>query len=150
MERTWDGQPVAQDPPYGVGIVVFRNNALGREYLILHRGHQGADFEGEWAWGNPGGARQPGEATDAAAKRELLEETGLDLEIHRTDFGSDEWVVYMAVAPRDAVVRLSEEHDRSEWVSVDEAVGRCSPDVVASQFARVDERLARCARVRTA
>lgn len=145
MERTWDGQPIAPDPPHGVAIVVFRNNAAGREYLILHRAHHGPTYEGEWAWGNPGGARWPGEPVDGCAKRELREETGLDLEVYRTDFGGPEWVVYMAMAPPDAPVILSEEHDRYEWVPVEEAIARCTPESVALQFERVHERLARCA-----
>ena len=145
MERTWDGLPVAQDQPRGVGVVVFRNSVVGREYLILHRAHLSDGYEGEWAWGGPGGARLPGEAVDRCAKRELVEETGLDLEVHRTDFGNEACVIYVAVAPPDASVRLSEEHDRFEWVPLAEAVSRCSPPEVAEQFERVHDRLARCA-----
>lgn len=63
---TWDGLPVAPEPPHGACVVVRR--AAG-EYLVLHRAHLGRDFAGDWAWTPPAGSRQPGEPVLAAALR---------------------------------------------------------------------------------
>jgi hypothetical protein len=77
--RTWDGEPIAPDPPFGAAIVVFReNDAAGGllQFLLLHRVPRGTDDDGAWAWGPPAGARHPGEPLLACATRELREETG--------------------------------------------------------------------------
>lgn len=62
-----------QRPGVGVGIVVFRDPSL-REALLVRRGN--APSKGHWA--PPGGRVEWGEALNAAAQRELREETGLD------------------------------------------------------------------------
>jgi 8-oxo-dGTP diphosphatase len=80
METTWDGLPVAPEPPFACAIVVWRERDGRREFLLLHRlAPGGPGFDREWAWTPPSGARQPGEEPDAAATRELREETGLDV-----------------------------------------------------------------------
>ena len=78
---TYDGLPIAQDPPHGAAIIVRRpapDAPGGREYLVLHRAHHGPDYAGDWAWTPPSGSRQPGEPVLGAALRELAEETGLE------------------------------------------------------------------------
>jgi 8-oxo-dGTP pyrophosphatase MutT (NUDIX family) len=124
---TWDGTPISPEPPHGATVVVFRRMPDGIEVLMLHRAQRGADYEGDWAWTPPAGARLPGEPIEACARRELLEETGLDLAPRLTDCGSDDWWVYVAEAPADARVMLDREHDRYEWSPVDVAVARCRP-----------------------
>ena len=57
----------------GVGLVVWR----GDEVLLIRRGKP--PFEGQWSV--PGGRVEPGELLQAAANRELLEETGTTAEI---------------------------------------------------------------------
>jgi 8-oxo-dGTP pyrophosphatase MutT (NUDIX family) len=138
---TYDGLPVAEDPPFGASIVVYRRAGAGLEFLILHRAHEGPTYEGDWAWTPPAGARLPGEAPDICASRELYEETRLQLSIRPTRHGSVDWLVYVAEAPGDAVVALDDEHDRFEWVSPPEAVARCRPDQVSVQLRAVAEGL---------
>ena len=77
METTWDGKPIASEPPYGAMVLVYRMNGEQPEFLILHRAQLGPDFEGDWAWTPPSGARQPGETIEECARRELWEEAGL-------------------------------------------------------------------------
>ena len=62
------------DRPYvGVGVVVFR----GEEVLLAKRGKK-PRFN---SWSIPGGAQELGETIEDAAHREIMEETGLVIEI---------------------------------------------------------------------
>jgi 8-oxo-dGTP pyrophosphatase MutT (NUDIX family) len=132
---TWDGKPVSREKPHGVSILVYRRAEQGYEFLILHRAHHGAAYEGEWAWTPPSGSRYPGESVLECARRELWEEAGLSLPIQRTGYGSEEWEVYIAEAgPTDEVRLLDKEHDRFEWVPVEVAVRRCLPEEVSNSL----------------
>ena len=131
MDTTWDGLPISREPPYGASVVVFRRVAGALELLMLHRAHHGPEYEGDWAWTPPSGARLPGEPIEVCARRELLEESGLDLEIEPTACGTAEWHVFVAEAPAVAQVVLDGEHDRHVWVTCDDAVGRCRPDLAS-------------------
>lgn len=131
MEATWDGLPISREPPYGASVVVFRGAAGTLELLMLHRAHHGPDYEGDWAWTPPSGARLPGEPIEMCARRELVEESGLDLEPEPTACGTAEWYVFVAEAPADAQVVLDAEHDRCVWVTCEEAVRRCRPDLAS-------------------
>ena len=136
-KTTWDGAPISPDPPFGVSIIVYRQNDNDYEFLILHRAHNGPEYEGDWAWTPPSGSRYPGEAVTDCARRELLEETGLSLTITPTEYGSEQWHVYVAEARMHDIVRLDEEHDRYEWTPMAIAVHRCLPDVVGRSLAAV-------------
>ncbi len=61
-------------PALTVDIAVFRGRAGERDVLLVKRRDE--PFAGMWAL--PGGFVEEGETLDAAARRELLEETGLD------------------------------------------------------------------------
>ena len=56
-------------PVPAVGAIVFR----GSEVLLVKRGHE----PNRGRWSIPGGALNPGETVEAAAVREVAEETGL-------------------------------------------------------------------------
>lgn len=135
---TWDGQRRAEDPPYGATIVVYRLNRSVPEFLLLHRGQSGPDFEGDWAWTPPAGARLPGEKISDCAKRELKEEAGLTGEPEETLFGSREWAAYSLEVGADVRVTLHDtEHDRYEWVALKTAEALCSPEIVMETIRRV-------------
>lgn len=136
---TWDGLPVSDERPHGVTVVVYRWADQGLEVLLLHRAHQGPEYEGDWAWTPPAGARFPGEAVEACARRELREEAGLTLEVRPTACGTADWHVYVAEAPPCAAVSLEHdpEHDRYEWLPAAAAVARCRPVRVAEALERV-------------
>jgi 8-oxo-dGTP diphosphatase len=57
-------------PRVGIGIVLLR----GDEVLLVKRGKP----PGVGQWSLPGGAQELGETAEACARRELLEETGLE------------------------------------------------------------------------
>lgn len=134
LSTTWDGLPVAPDRPHGAAILVYRWEGAERRWLVLHRAHHGRDYEGDWAWGPPSGARLPGEPVLEGAARELEEEAGLVLPL--IEVGLDrEWAAFLAEAPADAEVLLSAEHDAYAWLPLEEAVARISPAPVAAGVA---------------
>jgi 8-oxo-dGTP pyrophosphatase MutT (NUDIX family) len=138
VERTWDGLPVAPEKPYASCVVVWRDSAGGgREFLLLHRAHEGPSYAGDWAWTPPSGARLPGETPAHAAARELQEETGLALDIQSAEGAapSDAVALFVARAPHDAAVRLDPEHDRFVWSTEEEAVAKCLPAEVGACIA---------------
>lgn len=137
MSTTYDGQQIAREAPFGATVVVYRIAKENAEVLVLHRAHNGPDYDGDWAWTPPAGARWPNETPDQCAQRELLEETGLRLVPRRIDDGARDWSLYAAQVQPDAAVTLDDEHDRYEWVSVDVACSRCLPAKVAAQFRSV-------------
>lgn len=79
----------------------------------------------------PGGRLQPGERFDEALKREVLEETGLEVQIGRP-LTVQEWRpivhdepwqvvgVFFMCHVQTAEVRLGTDHDAHEWVAADE------------------------------
>jgi len=103
-----------------------------REFLLLHRAHQGPDYEGEWAWTPPSGARHRGESIEACAQRELKEETGLDLAIEPVPGGPADWPIFRAEVVGDVEIALSAEHDRWQWASYEQALSLCQPQQVAA------------------
>lgn len=76
----------SQFPPFAVTVdVVVLTMVEGRLHVLLVR--RGVPpFEGMWAI--PGGFKQPTETLDAAAARELVEETGVDGASLLTQFGA--------------------------------------------------------------
>ncbi len=60
-------------PLVGVGVVLARVFEGKPQVLLIRRGR--APAQGQWSF--PGGAQRLGETVEAAARRELLEETGL-------------------------------------------------------------------------
>lgn len=134
VARTWDGEPVSSEPPFGAVIVVYRWIGNELTFLVLHRGQFGPAFDGDWAWGPPSGARCPGEDIDSCAARELLEETGFSLAISRLSDDDANWYTYLGEETSFAEPHLSSEHDRFAWLSFDAAVDRITPEVVRAQF----------------
>lgn len=62
-------------PALTVDIVLLRSGKSGEKVLLIQRKH--APFEGRWAF--PGGFVDEGEKLKAAARRELREETSLEV-----------------------------------------------------------------------
>jgi 8-oxo-dGTP pyrophosphatase MutT (NUDIX family) len=116
----------------GAAVVVWRRGEHGPEILLLHQSVRGPDYDGDWAWSSPGGSLDPGETLEECAARELLEETGLDVPVVRVAVADLPVAVFTCEVRREHEVVLSEEHDRFEWVSFDDACARCRPEKVVT------------------
>ena len=69
------GREYPDRPWVGIGIIVFDGPPEAERVLLARRGK--APRIGSWSL--PGGAQHLGERAEAAARRELLEETGLEV-----------------------------------------------------------------------
>jgi 8-oxo-dGTP diphosphatase len=84
------GGPVDYDPsqfpPFAVtvDVVILTMSEGALHVLLVRRGE--APFQGMWAV--PGGFKRPTETLDEAARRELVEETGVDVASLLTQFGA--------------------------------------------------------------
>ncbi|MBL8917467.1 MAG: lipoyl(octanoyl) transferase LipB [Myxococcaceae bacterium] len=119
-------------PPRDTVSVTVVNEARDR-VLVLRRSAARGGF-----WQPVTGSVEPGERPDRAALRELREETGLEATLEPIDVphafalpsspGTAPRLArefpFMARVPDAAPVRLSDEHDASEWVSAAEAIAR--------------------------
>ncbi|HEY1417972.1 MAG TPA: lipoyl(octanoyl) transferase LipB [Myxococcaceae bacterium] len=114
-----------------VSVTAVRRGASGPEVLLLRRIPARGGF-----WQPITGRRHPGESAEAAARRELEEETGARLPVrslsyrHSFAFGEEvppvlvEEEAFAADWPEGLEVRPGPEHEAAEWVSVDEALRR--------------------------
>ncbi|PZR21857.1 MAG: NUDIX hydrolase [Flavobacterium psychrophilum] len=107
-----------------VDAVVFRKSNAGNELLLIKRKND--PFKGKWAL--PGGFVDEGEDLAVAAKRELLEETGLVIKTLEQlgAFGKPGRdprqhtvsVAYTGFADTNAEVIAADDADEAEWFAV--------------------------------
>jgi 8-oxo-dGTP diphosphatase len=81
----------------------------------------------------PGGRINPGEAFIDGLRREVIEETGLEIEGGKPLYVGEWWpvikdipnqivAIFFVCKPLTTQVRLSEEHDEFKWISPEEAL----------------------------
>jgi ADP-ribose pyrophosphatase YjhB (NUDIX family) len=119
----------------GATVLVFDNE---NRLLLLKR----ADNR---CWGPPGGAVEPGEVVEEAAKRETFEETGLEIgelslfgvfsganQFYRYPNGDEVHNVTITYLARvsDGNVQLSTEHTAWKYFSLDEIPPEISPPII--------------------
>jgi lipoyl(octanoyl) transferase len=114
-----------------VSVAVVRGHGPEARVLVLRRTPERGGF-----WQTVTGRLEPGESPAGAARRELREETGLDLEpvdlAYRHAFALGETLPPRLVeehgfavrVPPDAPVRPGPEHDAFEWLDVPTALAR--------------------------
>jgi len=101
--------------------------------LLVKRSPKASWAQGKWE--PPGGTFENGEDLEASRIRETREETGLTIETIKSDLHTESHVIsdggkhngrsYVVIFSIAVIVRgtlnISEEHERAEWVTVDEA-----------------------------
>ncbi len=123
--------PMTQIVPGVVEVYVIRHNRGDWRVLVLQRA---PDASRPGSWELVYGKIDAGERPEHAAVRELREETGLDVQalynvtvnsfyLHTTQTIQMS-IVFAAFVGEDSAVALSEEHQRFEWLTVDEACER--------------------------
>ena len=128
---------VGHSPLLMVGATVFVLNDKN-QLLLLKR----ADNH---CWGPPGGAVEPGEVVEDSARRETLEETGLEigkLTLFGVFSGADQFyrypngdevhnvtITYLTHVP-DGEIRISAEHTDWKYFALNEIPSEISPPII--------------------
>jgi predicted NUDIX family NTP pyrophosphohydrolase len=118
------------------GTVLYRYVEGQIEVLLVH---PAGNYNRRAPWGIPKGAPDPDEALEATARRETLEETGLEIVCPLHDLG---WVdysrskkrvhAYAALAPDGAAPRCASwEVDKVEFIEITRARRVIHPDQAA-------------------
>lgn len=123
-------------------LIVDNKNRL----LLMKRSDSGC-------WGPPGGAVEPGEVVESAARREVWEETGVKIRkmelfgvfsgpelYYKYPNGDEVYNVTVVYLSRDgsSEIRLNEEHVAWDWFNVAEIPENISPPIepVVEEFKR--------------
>jgi 8-oxo-dGTP pyrophosphatase MutT (NUDIX family) len=122
---------------YALAAVVYAER--DGEILLLKRA--GGALSGQWFL--PGGAVDPGELPEVAARRELLEESGLEIDGELELVGAYPIWVYGADClqlsyrgrVRDGAVTISHEHTAQQWVDPVGMRALLTDDVIATMGA---------------
>jgi len=126
------------------GAIIIRENNGSLETLLEYRGrHDLCD------WTFPKGGIEAGETPEETAKREIMEETGLEVEIikplpdtfyHNTHDG--EVKVYMFLArPSGGELKPEYEGDEVEWIPLDKVLDILSYQNLKDYFTKVRDGL---------
>jgi 8-oxo-dGTP pyrophosphatase MutT (NUDIX family) len=111
------------------GGLIFRHHGDQRQILLVHR-----PLQGDWSY--PKGKLDEGESLEDAARREVLEETGLVCRllqfVGETEYidrkGRPKVVAYWAMAPESGAFVANDEVDELEWLDLPTAESRLSYD----------------------
>ena len=116
------------------GTLLYREGPSGLEVLIVH---PSGNYNAKAPWSLPKGEPDAGEALEAAARRETLEETGVIAPSELTAIGfidlpsKKRVFAFAGEAPTDCAPKLASwEIDRAEFVPLDKARRILHPKLV--------------------
>lgn len=115
------------------GILLYRQTGGSIQVLLVH---PSGNYNRRAPWGIPKGLPEPGEDLESAARRETLEETGIDARDELISLGFIEYTksrkrvhCFAAEAPIDCSPQnLSWEIDKAGFFSLEEAQKIVHPD----------------------
>lgn len=118
------------------GTLLYRFVEGSVEILLVH---PAGNYNRRAPWGIPKGAPEPDEELEATARRETLEETGLDVGIPLVDLGHVDYTrskkrvhAFAGPAPDDAAPRCASwEVDKVEFIEITRARRIIHPDQAA-------------------
>lgn len=118
------------------GTLLYRYVGAAIEVLLVH---PAGNYNRRAPWGIPKGAPDPDEELEATARRETLEETGLDITQPLTDLGFVDYTrskkrvhAYAGLAPEGASPRCASwEVDKAEFIEITRARRIIHPDQAA-------------------
>jgi 8-oxo-dGTP diphosphatase len=118
------------------GTLLYRYLGDAIEVLLVH---PAGNYNRRAPWGIPKGAPDPDEALEATARRETLEETGLDITQPLVDLGYVDYTrskkrvhAYAGPAPEGAAPRCASwEVDKVEFIEITRARRVIHPDQAA-------------------
>jgi 8-oxo-dGTP diphosphatase len=109
--------------PFALAVRILLFNEHG-QILLLQRSQRSKTNPGKWEL--PGGKIDTGESFDTALNREILEETGLSVQIHHAAGTAEQqvpnWhVIHLVLTGtiKSGIVRISDEHEAFQWVKID-------------------------------
>jgi 8-oxo-dGTP diphosphatase len=110
--------------PLALSVRILLFNPEGQVLLLL-RSKRSKTNPGRWEL--PGGKIDPGESFDTALNREIMEETGLTVQIHHAAGTAEQdvagWhVIHLVLTGtiQSGMARISDEHEEFCWVGIDE------------------------------
>jgi predicted NUDIX family NTP pyrophosphohydrolase len=115
------------------GLLLYRRTERGVEVMIVH---PSGPYNRKAPWSIPKGLPDEGEELEAAARREVMEETGVVVDGALTSLGSIDYkksrkrvFAYAAELPAGASPKCASwEIDRCELLAVDDARTKIHPD----------------------
>jgi predicted NUDIX family NTP pyrophosphohydrolase len=118
------------------GILLYRLRDETIEVLLVH---PSGNYNRRAPWGIPKGLPEPGEDLETAARRETLEETGIDVKNELVSLGFIEYTksrkrvhcFAVAASSECEAKNLSWEIDKAEFFSLEEATKIMHPDQAA-------------------
>lgn len=130
------------------GIIFFRNTPKGRKYLVI-RSSNHIPERGEF-WDFSKGRLEKGETGLQAAERESHEEVGIKNYQLFPDFketvkyftkrsGRMKFVAMFLAEAKNAKIKLSWEHDKYEWLPLEEAKKRISLKPMREALGKAEE-----------